>query len=211
VVSWLGVGAVTRAVTGSPEPVIPAATIARQHPHLNVSLPASQLVAAPASPVTTTTEPVVVREPTPTVVVPATVVPAVHPESTTSVPTTQPPSGSKGSGSGSGTGTGQGGPPPVPYQATYTDQGGTITVTCTVNATNESVIAFALDSFAADPGFTGTVQSNGSSNGSEPAVVEFSDGTTNLLIGGQCGSNGEPVVVYPSGWGTNPPPDPGQF
>jgi hypothetical protein len=207
VVSWLGVGAVTRAVTAAPEPVIPAATIAHQHAHLNMTLPIEQLVEAPASSATTTTVPIEVREPTPTIVVPTPIVPAPT-VSTTTVPTTPPPSGSKtsgsGSGSGSGTGTGTGGPPPPqPETQTFTDAGGTMTATCT-----GSTIAF--DSSVPSNGYEETTESTG------PTLVEvsFSEGKKIFFLEAQC-SSGLPVAVPPSGWGVNPPqgsqPNPGQF
>ncbi len=211
VVSWLGVGAVTRAVTAAPEPVIPAAVIAHQHGHLNVSLPIEQLAEAPASSATTTV-PIQVREPTPTIVVPSGVVPTGRPASTTTVPRTQPTLGSNTSGSGTTTTTttpgsseGGGGPPPVPVTRTFTDAGGVMTATCT-----DSTIV--LVSWVPSQGYEGTTDSAG------PQMVEvsFREGTKTktLVLESDC-SGGVPVAVSPSGWGVGASmgsgPDPGQF
>ena len=215
VVSWLGVGAVTRAVTAAPEPVIPAAVIAHQHGHLNVTLPIEQLVEVPDSSAATTTVPIKVREPTPTIVVPTTVVPAVRPASTTTVPTTTqpPPAGSKTSGSGPGSGStgggtgtgGQGPPPPPPETQTFTDAGGVMTATCT----GKTIV---LVSWVPSNGYEGTTDSAG------PLVAEvsFREGTKSktLVLESDC-SDGLPVAVTPSGWGVGSNlgsgPDPGQF
>ncbi len=207
VVSWLGVGAVTRAVTAAPEPVIPAATIARQHAHLNMALPIEQLVGGPTSSATRTTVPTEVREPTPTIVVPTTVVPAARPASTT----TQPPPGSKTTTTSTTQGgTGEGNPPPPPPQpvsVTFTGAGGQVSVTDICTGT----------SIVVGPTFVSNgYQETTEIPGPGPLVeVSFSNGTRkhSVVIAAEC-SAGKPVKVPPpSGWGVNPnpDPDPGQF
>jgi hypothetical protein len=204
VVSWLGVGAVTRAVTAAPEPVIPAQRIAVHHRHLVEPPPIGQLAAENAQGTTTTTAPlIVVRPPSPTVVVPTTgVSPLGSSTTTTTVPTSQPPAGPPGTGPG-GTKVGQGGPPPPqPITVTFSNAGGQMTATCT-----GEIIVF--DSAVPNDGYQETTETQG------PQTVEvyFNKGKKDLVLESEC-SNGVPVAETPSGWGVNPgqgSPNPGQF
>jgi hypothetical protein len=202
-VSWLGVGAVTRAVTAAPEPVIPAARIAAQHPSLApLPLPNGKLVVAAPAPraTSTTTAPTTVaREPTPTIVVPATVVPASGSTTTTTTTTTQPASPGTGE-------TNPPPPPPPPVPETFTAAGGEVSVTdiCTG-------VKIVVDDVHVSDGYQETTEIPG------PALmveVSFSKSKTTYVIEAQC-SNGTPVKVPPVGWGVGPGsgsgPNPGQF
>jgi hypothetical protein len=208
-VSWLGVGAVTRAVTAAPEPTIPAARIAAQHPSLApLPLPGGKLVvAAPAPRATstpTTAPTTVAREPIPTIVQPATVTPATG-STTTTTTTTQPPSGSTGPGGGTPEG-GNPPPPPSPVVVTFTAAGGQVSVTDI--CTGPKIV---VDDVKVSNGFKETTEIPGPG---PLAEVSFNKSKTTLVIEAQC-SNGTPVKVPAVGWGVGPgsgsDPYPGQF
>ncbi len=208
-VSWLGVGAVTRAVTAAPEPVIPAAKIAAQHPSLApLPLPNGKLVVAAPTPratSTTTTVPTnVAREPIPTIVVPPTVGPASG-STTTTTTTTQPPSGSTGPGGGTGEGNPPP-PPPPPVVVTFTAAGGQVSVTDI--CTGPKIV---VDDVKVSNGFKETTEIPGPGLLAE---VSFNKSKTTIVIEADC-SNGTPVKVPAVGWGvgsgSGSDPYPGQF
>jgi hypothetical protein len=200
VVSWLGVGAVTRAVTAAPEPVIPAQSVVARHPDfVLVPPPVGQLVAATPT-TTTTTEPlIVVHAPSPNIVVPTTVVPSGS--STTTTSSTQAPTTTTTTNPGTPVGKGPP-PPPKPETVTFSDAGGQMTATCTG-------IENSFDSAVPNDGYTVTIENKG------PVLVEvyFSKGKKVLVLESDC-VNGVPQPTPPGGWGVNPGqsgPNPGQF
>ena len=194
VVSWLGVGAVTRAVTASAEPAIPHARLAAQSP----STPA-QLAAPP--PTTTTTAATTTTVPTlrsRTVYVPATrssgaSVPA--PTTTPTTPTTTTttvagPATTSTQPASSSTSTSS---PPESMPATYSSPGGQITVRC---SGDEISLLSALPANG--------YQLRVNNGGPKQVTVSFSGNSGGYQISAVC-QNGNPVRVEGGSGGPSGP------
>lgn len=174
VVTWLGVGAVTRAVTASAEPAIPHVTLAAQSPPAPAQLTPPATTAPTTAPTTTTTlaeapptfVPVSRASGAPTTAPVTTTVPVVGSTSTSTQPVSP--------------GTTQ---PPASTPATYSSPGGQATVSCTGDE-------IRLVSAAPANGYQVKVDSDGP----KMVTVSFSGNGTEYQISAAC-QNGSPVQV----------------
>jgi hypothetical protein len=173
VVSWLGVGAVTRAVTTSAEPDIPHVSLAALGPPATTQSTAPATTAPTTAPTTTTTVP-----PTPPTFIPVsrpsgaptpapttTTVPAVGPTSTSTQPASTTTQAT------------------ISTSATYSSPGGQATVRCTGDEIN-------LVSAAPANGYQVKVDNGGP----KMVTVSFSGNGAESQISAAC-QNGSPVQV----------------
>jgi hypothetical protein len=176
VVTWLGVGAVTRAVTASAEPAIPHVTLAAQSPSTPAQSTAPTTTAPTTAPTTTTTLPLALAPPTflptsrasgaSTTAPTTTTVPVVGSTSTSTQPV--------------GPGTTQ---TPASTPATYSSPGGQATVRCTGDE-------ISLVSAAPANGYQVKVDNDGP----KMVTVSFSGSGGEYQISAAC-QNGSPVQV----------------
>jgi hypothetical protein len=193
VVSWLGVGAVTRAVTASAEPAIPHTRLAAQSPATPAQVAAPPTTTTTAA-TTTTVPPLRPR----TVYVPATrsagatvPTPTTTPTTLTLTPTTTTVAGpATTSTQPASTSTSS---PPASTPATYSSPGGQITVRC---SGDEISLLSALPANG--------YQLKVNNGGPKQVTVSFSGNSTGYQISAVC-QNGNPVRVEGGSGGPSGP------
>jgi hypothetical protein len=192
VVSWLGVGAVTRAVSASGQPVIPHARLAGGK---SSSSPAQ--LAAPATTVPTTAPTTTTLPAAPRILVPTSVstrssgssAPTTTTTTTMATTTTTPVDSSSSTSTQPVTSVTS--PPPASAPATYSSPGGQATVRCTGDEIS-LVNAFPANGYQLKVG----------SGGPKLVTVSFSGAGAEYQISAAC-QNGNPVRVEGGGSGNS--------
>ena len=188
VVSWLGVGAVTRAVSASAQPVIPLSRLAVGQSSSSPAQVAAPATTVPTTSTTTTTLPAAPPARLPTSVSARIYSPPPPTTTTTATTTTTIPVASSSSTSTQPVSSGTS-PPPASAPATYSSPGGQATVRCSGDEIS------LVNTFPAN-GYQLKVDNGGP----KVVTVSFSGPGGDYQISAVC-QNGNPVRVEGGGSG----------